>query len=273
MTRHYFENTLVRLHYYKFGRGKQNMLCFHGYGMHGKQFRVLEEALGSKYTFYGFDLFFHKETKLQDQSLPAVRKGIGKKELAHLIEEFCKRHLIDRFSVIGYSMGTHYSTAITEELPELIDEYIVAAPMCLKPGGLVTFFSKNKGGNKILEKIALSEKALIGLLKLSKKLNIIDTSAYDILYKEIDTPELRFNFYANFTYLRFLETNEQRLLSSIIAHNIKSIFIFGSRDKNFPPGTGDALISKLPDAQKVILNESHQMINQNFAVALSGLLL
>ncbi len=273
MTGHYFENALAKLHYYKFGNGAQSMLCFHGYGMHGKQFRVLDESLGLKYTFYGFDLFFHKETKLQDQSVPAVKKGIAKKELAAFIKDFCAHEHIERFSVIGYSMGTHYATAIAEELPEIINEYIVAAPMCLKPGALIAFFSKNKTGNKILERLALSEKALTGLLKMSKRLKFIDQSGYNILFKEINTPELRFNFYANFTYLRFLGTDESRLLKMLDEHSIKSIFIFGSRDKNFPTGTGDAFISRLKNTEILVLNESHQMINQNFASKLSGLLI
>ena len=271
MTGHYFENALVKLHYYKFGSGRQNMLCFHGYGMHGKQFTILEESLGSKYTFYGFDLFFHKETKLKDQSLAAVKKGITKTELADFIRDFCRHESIEHFSVIGYSMGTHYATAITEELPEMVDEYIVAAPMCLEPGALITFFSRNKAGNKILEKFALSEKALPTLLKLTKRLRFIDASAYKILYHEVNTPELRFNFYANFTYLRFLETNETRLLQVLATQNIKSIFIFGKHDKNFPRGK-DTFILALKHAEIVVLNESHQMINQNFASKLSGLL-
>src|ERR1700753_3425540 len=102
MTQHYFENELVNLHYYKFGNGPKAMLCFHGYGMHGKQFKLLEVPLGDKYTFYGFDLFFHKETKLQDQSLQTIQKGISKKQLVAFIEQFCKFENIDRFSVIGY---------------------------------------------------------------------------------------------------------------------------------------------------------------------------
>ena len=61
------------------------MLCaFHGYGMHGKQFKLLEGSLGEHYTFYGFDLFFHKETQLKDQSLAAIQKGISKKALVDL---------------------------------------------------------------------------------------------------------------------------------------------------------------------------------------------
>ncbi len=273
MTQHYFENDLISLHYYKFGEGPQNMLCFHGYGMHGKQFKILGPVLGSKYTFWGFDLFFHKETKLKDQSLPAVKKGISKKELADLIVDFCNHEGIDRFSVIGYSMGTHFATIIAEELASRIDEYIVAAPSCLKPGNLITFFSKNKAGNKILEKMALSETALTRLLKLLHRLKIINAEAYDILYREIGTPELRFNFYACFTYLRFLETDETRLLNALQQQNIKSIFIFGKRDKSFPPGIGQPFTNQLRDAKVVILNEGHEMIKKDFATVLTDLLL
>jgi pimeloyl-ACP methyl ester carboxylesterase len=154
MTSHYFENSLVKLHYYKYGNGPNAMLCFHGYGMHGKQFRILEEKLGAKYTFYGFDLFFHKETKLVDQSLEHIKRGISKIELAEFFMQFCAHEHIGKFSVIGYSMGTHYATAIAEQLAHRINEYIVAAPSALNPGVLIRFFSTNKIGNKILEKLA-----------------------------------------------------------------------------------------------------------------------
>ena len=117
MTQHYFENDLVNLHYYKFGAGPKAMLCFHGYGMHGKQFKLLEGSLGEKYTFYGFDLFFHKETKLKDQSLAAIQKGITKKELVDLIEEFCKFENIEpllRYRVFhGYSLCDRYNRGNT----------------------------------------------------------------------------------------------------------------------------------------------------------------
>lgn len=274
MTQHYFENQLVKLHYYQFGNGTQTMLCFHGYGMHGKQFRLLEDtALASKYTFYGFDLFFHKETKLHDQSLKAVKKGISKKEFAGLINEFCEDQHIQRFSVMGYSMGTHYATVMTEEMPERIDGYIAVSPSCLNPGRLIKFFSKNKLGNKLLEKLTLSEKALFNMLTWARRLRFIDKTGYDILHKEIGTAELRFNFYASFTYLRYFETDEPRLAAVLNEQKIKSIFIFGKRDMMFPPGIGKKLLKDLYQAEVIILDENHEMINQNFVSALLAALL
>jgi pimeloyl-ACP methyl ester carboxylesterase len=274
MTEYYFENALVNLHYYKFGKGEQKMLCFHGYGMHGKQFKLFEHAmLGTKYTFYGFDLFFHKQTELKDQTLEAVKKGINKKELAGLISDFCDHEQIDRFSVIGYSMGSHYATAVIEELADRIDEYIVLAPSCLNPGVLTTYFSKNRTGNKLLEKLTLSEKALTNMLKLGKRLRFLDKVGYEILSKEFGTSQLRFNFYACFTYLRFLETDENRLLHALTEKNIKSIFIFGKRDMMYPAKIGNAFIKKLNQAHVIILDENHEMINANFVSKLSDLLL
>ncbi|MES2453940.1 MAG: alpha/beta hydrolase [Bacteroidota bacterium] len=273
MTSHYFEHPFIKLHYYKFGNGPQHMLCFHGFGMHGKQFRLLEEQLGDHYTFWGFDLLFHKDTVLKNQSLATVKEGLKKSQLAELIADFCRHEGIKSFSVIGYSMGSHYATVVVEELPEMVKEYIVAAPSSLNPGRLIRFFGKGKTGNKILEKLMLSEKATLNLLSVFKKLRLIDAVGRDILFKEVGTPELRFALYACFTYLRLLETDEAKLIRSLTTYNIKSIFIFGKRDRNYLPSIGKAFFSKYKPSEIVILDENHEMINQNFASRLAALLL
>ncbi len=272
MTEHFFENELVKMHYYKFGNGPKPMLCFHGYGMHGKQFRVLTAHLGEQYTFYGFDLFFHKQTKLNDQSISSVRKGISKKELAALFIDFCKALQIETFSVIAYSMGSFYASTLVEEIPQSIDEFIVAAPSSLKPGQTVTFLSSNKLGNKMLERLALSNNGMTGFLSLLKRIKVIDQKAYEILFREIATPELRFNFFACSTYMRFLKLDEQKFVNQLNQYPIKSIFIFGERDKSYPASIGKHIITQLKSTKQLVIDENHDMINQNFAQHLATLL-
>ena len=273
MTDHYFENDFVKLHYYVFGEGAQPMLCFHGFGMHGKQFKSLEAALGKKYTFYGFDLFFHKQTLLHNQSLNAVKTGITKQQLAQMIADFCTYKNIGRFSVIGYSMGTHYATVVTEEMSHRIDEYIMAAPSSVNPGRLITFFSKNKFGNRLLQRLALSRKALINMLDFTRRAGFIDDVGRKILYNEIATEQLRFNFYACFTYLRFLGTDEDKLIKVLTENHIRSIFIFGRRDRMFPPAIGKSFFKKFKQAEVLVLDADHEMINTDFVNALAGLLI
>lgn len=272
MTNHYFSNDLVVMHYYQFGSGPKSMFCFHGYGMHGRQFRVLEESMGDQYTFYGFDLFFHKETKLRDQSIAAVNKGITKAELGALIKEFCETAGVERFSILAYSMGSHYATSLVEEISERIEELFVAAPSSLKPGRIITFLSSNRLGNKMLKRMALSDNAMTGLLSALKKTRIIDQKAYDILLREISSPELRFSFYACVSYMRFLKLDADKFVAQLNQHHIRSVFIFGERDITYPPSIGRVLIPKIKLARQIVIDENHDMINRNFAEVLSGLL-
>jgi pimeloyl-ACP methyl ester carboxylesterase len=269
MTDHYFSNDLVDMHYYKFGRGPKIMLCFHGYGMHGRQFRILEETMSDKYTFYGFDLFFHKKTLLKDQSVGAVRKGISKSQLAGLFNDFCEKTSIERFSIVAYSMGSHYATSLVEEMAERIDELFIAAPSSLKPGRIITFLSSNRFGNKMLERMALSDKGMTRLLSVLKRTKIIDQKGYDILFKEVSSPDLRFSFYACASYMRFLKIDAAKFVARLNDHRIRSVFIFGKRDLNYPPETGQAILRKINLARQLIIDENHDMINRNFANLLS----
>lgn len=249
------------------------MLCFHGYGMHGKQFAILEPFLGERYTFYGFDLFFHKETRLNDPSLEFVKRGLSKSELAQLVVDFCLHVGIGSFSVLSYSMGTHYATALVEKLPERINEYIATAPSCLKPGAIITFLSTNKLGNRLLEKLILSDQGMFRLLKFCRKMGFVDDKGQEILHREIATPELRFSFYACATYLRGLRTDFPRLIDVLNQPHIKSIFIFGKRDSMFPPSIGRKTLAKIPAAKIIVLDENHEMIKHSFAQALTPELL
>lgn len=272
MTDHFFENEFIKLHYYRFGSGPKNMLCFHGFGMHGKQFKILNDLLGHRYTFWGFDLPFHKETKLKDDSLAALRKGFTKTQLADIIFQFCEHEKIDKYSVIGYSMGSHYATVLVEEMPERIEEYIVAAPSSLHPGNIVRFFSRNKIGNKILESLILNEKATFSLLKLIHKLGFVDEEIKSILLAEVATPELRKALYGCFTALKGVETDQDKLIKNLVQHQIKSIFVFGLRDKNYLPKIGEEFFKKYKPNQVVLLDRNHEMIDENFAKELYQIL-
>lgn len=272
MTNHYFSNDLVDLHYYRFGTGPKNMFCFHGYGMHGRQFTLLKEALGEQYTFYGFDLLFHQKTVLRDQSANALKKGIPKSQLAALFKEFCEMAGIDRFSILAYSMGSYYATSLVEEMPEHIEELFIAAPASLKTGKIITFLGMNRLGNKVFEWLALSDTAMADFLSVLKKTKIINKKAYDILYKEVSSPELRFSFYACVSYMRFLTINQEKFIAKLNYHQIKSVFIFGKQDSNYPPSIGRTIVPKINLARQLMIDENHDMINRKFTSVLSGLL-
>ena len=260
MTDHFFHHSLVNLHYYRFGHGPKAMLCFHGLGMHGKQFTVLERELGDAYTFYGFDLFFHKETVLNNNDLSLIKKGITQADLTALFVDFCREEQVQRFSIMSYSMGTFYAAALMQHIPERIEEAFLIAPTILKTPKLLDFLANNSLANLFFEKLLLSENGLKVLLKTCLNLRVVDKNNYEILYREIATAQLRFNFYANVTYLKHLDVNYSQLAKSINKAGIACYFIFGSRDKSIPPGTASKLLPMLKTAKMIILNEGHDLV-------------
>lgn len=272
MTAHFFNHKLVNLHYYRFGNGPKTMLCFHGYGMHGKQFFVLKEKLGDEYTFYGFDLFFHKETMLHDQSIEQVKRGISKIDYCELITAFCAHQAIDRFSVIGYSLGTHYASVLAEKEAQRIDELFILAPSFLKILPILQVFSKNVVANLAFRKLFLSERGIEMVLSVCKKVGVIDLKSHGILSKEMATPQLRFAFYANVTYLRYLQAKQSDLIETLNDNKVKCHFIFGERDKMYPQHLADVMISKLNFASKTTLDEDHDMVNKNLPAKIYDLM-
>ena len=260
MTDHFFNHPLVNLHYYRFGKGPKSMLCFHGLGMHGKQFTVLEKELGDEYTFYGFDLFFHKETVLNNNDLSLIKKGISKADLTALFVDFCMQEQIQRFSIMSYSMGTFYAAALMQYIPNRIEEAFMIAPTILKTPRVLDFLANNTLANLFFEKLLLSENGLKALLKTCLKLRVVDKNNYEILYREIATAQLRFNFYANVTYLKHLDVHYRQLADSINSAGIACYFIFGVRDKSIPPRTAGKLLPMLSTAKKIIVDEGHDLV-------------
>ncbi len=265
MTSHFFNHQIVNLHYYRFGEGSKVMLCFHGYGMHGRQFKWLREKFGSEYTFYGFDLFFHEQTELKDNAIPNIKKGLRKDEFCEIMRAFCLEQSIQHFSVMAYSLGTNYAMVMAESKLFNIEEIFLMAPAFLKIPPVFKVLARNKLANLFFRKVLLSENGVKVMLNFSRGIGVIDSKNHEILKKEMATPSLRFAFYATVTYLRFLVPVRQNLIASLNEQAIKCFFIFGERDHMFPHHIGDEMIAALKFAQKIVLDEDHDLVNANLA--------
>lgn len=272
MTAQFFNHHLVNLHYYQFGNGPKAMLCFHGYGMHGKQFAVLAAAFGNDYTFYGFDLFFHQQTLLHNQSISAVKKGLAKADLCNLMNDFCQAKNIDRYSIMSYSLGTHYATVLAEAQAYRIEQLFILAPAFLNVFKPFKVLARNTVANFAFRKLFLSRNGVRITLGICKRVGFLDEKNYQILNKELLTPQLRFAFYANVTYLRFLQPKLDSLIQALNENEVRSFFIFGGRDRMYPERLADDLLPRLKFAHKIVLDEDHDMVNQNLPARLSQLM-
>lgn len=254
------ENTL---HYYEYGSGTQLLLAFHGFGMRGTQFKVFEESLGKKYKIISFDLFFHGETKLIDDSVLKVRKGLQSKIFAQQINGFLNTNYpeVDKVSLLSYSLGTRMALCLIENLPNRITNAYLIAPDGIEPNKLLKLGGKNILVNRIFHKLVYSPKTVHFLLNTLLKLKYIDASLHRILKAEFGTTETRLACYNTITYYAQLYFDKKKIADYINKHQLNCHLYFGKKDKLFPSSIGERFGKLLNEPNLHIFDEGHELVN------------
>lgn len=240
---------LGKAHFHEYGTGQKPMLAFHGYGMTGKQFHVLEQSIIPQYHIYGFDHFFHGESKLDGWTEQQILAGMPKTMVRSYMEEWFKLYGRQRFSVMGYSIGANIALILVEEYAELIDEVILMAPDGLAVFKGFQFILHNKLGRGIFRMATKSKWLAPFIIKSLKKLRFIDESLYHIAYNEIDTEQKRLDTYYTLNLIRLLKPDVKHIAQQINRHKIKCMLIFGKHDLLFPKSAAMPFLRMLDDAE------------------------
>ena len=239
------------LSYHEYGSGTALLLAFHGFGMRGTQFKVLEASLGKKYKIISFDLFFHGETILQDCDLKKIRKGLQPVFFSKQIKQFLETLFpeVERVSLLSYSLGTRMVLALIEQMPERIASAYLIAPDGIEPNKLLKLGGANFLVNRLFYRLVYSP-------------NYIDAPIYRILQAEFGTFDNRLTCYNTITYYGTLSFDRNRIANHINENNIEVHLYFGKMDKLFPSQIGErfAKLLNLPNIH--LFDEGHELVNE-----------
>jgi len=245
------------------------MLAFHGFGMKGTQFSVLENAFAQRYTIYSFDLFFHGQTELLDSSLDVIRKGLSSSEFGGYIAEFIQKMGFEKVSLLSYSMGALMALSVIECLPWQVENAFFIAPDGIRPNKLLQLGSGNPIINRIFYKLVYSPKTVGWILDSLLKLRYIDDSLHRILQGEFGTEATRLTCYQAITYHASLRFNKTKLAAIINKNRINTYFYFGKTDRLFPPSIGYEFSAMLENTSLNILNTGHELVNKELSELIS----
>jgi len=246
---------LGKIHYYKYGSGNRPMLAFHGYGMTGRQFEVLQKSVLTQYQVYSFDHFFHGETKLDNWTEQQILQGAPKALLQHYLEAWFAKYGRQRISLMAYSIGANIALVLLEKYAEWIDEVILMAPDGLSVYKGFNFLMHKPLGQYLFKKVTKNKWLAPGVLKTLRKIRFIDSSLYKIAYSEMDTEQKRLDVYYTLNLIKRLQPDVDKITALINQHYIKCRLIFGQYDMLFPRSSAASFIGKLnnPDVHEVPL--------------------
>lgn len=251
---------LGKVHFHEYGTGKKPMLAFHGYGMTGKQFNVLERSVLTEYHIYGFDHFFHGESALNDWTEEQILAGMPRKMVRAYVDEWFKVYGEQRFSLMAYSIGANLALILVEEFAHLIDDIILMAPDGLLVYKGFHFLLNKPAGKYFFGRVSKSKWLAPAMLKVLKGSGRIDKSLYKIAYNEIDTAKKRLDVYYTLNLLRLLTPDMEKVTRMINQHPIKCRLIFGKYDRLFPLSGATNFISRLNEVKVDEVSLGHWLV-------------
>jgi pimeloyl-ACP methyl ester carboxylesterase len=216
-------------HFLRFGSGTQVLLAFHGFGLDKESFLSLEEKLGSDYTIYSFDLFFHGQSYWANKDTP-----LEKEDLVRMISSFLAYFEVQHFSLITYSLGGKFGLCIAEAFASKLDRLIMVA----SDGFVISLWYRFATGytlaRQVLKFLVFSPKLYFGFTSLLNKLRIIPHATIRFAELNMSTRSLRRKVYLSWVVFRKLHVDTNMLCESLNRHDITVEFYFGDKDFLIP---------------------------------------
>lgn len=250
----------VQLEFEVFGNGEKPLLCFHGFNRSPWDYRVFEKELGSIYTFYSFYLFFYGESRVIEKD------SITKKEFRELLLKFLDEQKIEKFSVMGFSLGGRLALMLTELFPERIEEVFLLAPDGLKKNSWHHQGLSSIAGRRLFKYLVESPVFFFKIASVLKKRKLIPESLYNFALFHMENEEKRKKVYNVWMAMRKLIPDLKKIFQAAKEYALQIHIIFGKYDKVIP----HKILVPLPEhlqgkIVKHIWNSGHFLLNEKGA--------
>ncbi|WP_460671372.1 alpha/beta fold hydrolase [Larkinella ripae] len=230
-------------------------MAFHGIGQDHRAFEPLARALEGRYALYAFDLFFHgaNPPEVADDVLtkPAYRD---------LIQAFLDQHRINRFAVLGFSMGGRFALATAEAFASQIDELILLAPDGITVSPWYRMATSTGFGRRIFRYLLKHMPLLHRLGHFFLSVGFINRSALKFAKNTLSTPEQRESVYNSWVYFRKLHFNYQALGTLFNQQPMRIRFFVGYHDQILPVSFLTPLTRRLHSYELTVLKTGHNRL-------------
>jgi pimeloyl-ACP methyl ester carboxylesterase len=249
---HFFEDPKALLHYSEYGEGKKVILCFHGFGQTSSHFHELEEVMKEEYKIYNFDLFYHGQSFWHQKD-----KAISKDYWASMIARFLKEKRIDKFSLLGFSMGGKFALSIFESFPDKIEKIILIAPDGIKTSFWYSLATYPVGARFFFRRIILKPNLYFNIVKFLRFFRIVDAGLLRFANTQMITKEQRRRVYYTWIVFKELKFNMNKIAALFIQHQVKLEMFLGMHDKIITEKNMNMLLHKLNQYDMHLLEAGH----------------
>lgn len=263
----FLSNSEYTLPYRIYGQGSQALLAFHGFGRSREDFRIFETELGGVFTIYSFDLPYHQQAHVS----PDAKNPAFTMETIHdLLSILCRERNIDRFSVMGYSLGGKIALGCLEVMGDRIDHAILLAPDGLKINPFYFIGTRTLLGSFLFKSIIHHPGLLLKTGNLLEKLKLLNPKINHFVKHHMDTvPKRRRVFQVWMLYRKFIPDLKQ-IAQHVNRQHIQLFLFFGHYDSVIPVRLSDNLIRFLQNKEVLhIIRHGHKLLEKHEEISVT----
>lgn|ERR1019366_7692949 len=257
--------------YKLFGSGSEYLLAFHGFGRESDDFKIFEKTLGEKYTIVAINLYHHGNSMYPNERM--FENQITKKEFIAHIEQLLTQLKIDRFSIMGYSLGGRVALTCVQFFYKRINRIILIAPDGLKISYSNNFITGTTIGKNFIKWLVKNpEKFFNGVNKLHRY-KILNNRLRRMINFHFETHEKRVLLRNVISSFKNIVPNLNQITRHINKYHIEIVMIFGQHDFIIPIKLGKRFLKKIKSKKEMhIIDASHNILTENASKTLSELI-
>ncbi len=257
----FLSNSEYTLPYRVYGHGSKSLIAFHGFGRSGEDFREFGEDLCDSFTLYAFDLPYHGKAEVHSKSaLPALTMS----QLETLILAFCKEKNINRFSLMGYSLGGKVALACAQVLPDRVDHLWLLAPDGLKINPFYWMGTRSWVGSLLFKSIIRHPALLLITGNILEKTGLLNPKINHFVRHHMDTVPKRSRVFQVWMLFRKCWPDLKIIGQNINTKNIRLQMFFGLYDSVIPPRMAQKLVHYLKDKEVLnVIRHGHKLMEKH----------
>lgn len=240
--------------YRKVGNGPAVLLAFHGFGQDHTAFSPLETATGNRFTLYSIDLFFHGNSRYTGTGT------LTKTNWRQLIDHFLQAQAIDRFSLMGFSLGGRFALATAEAFPDRLDQLLLIAPDGITFNQWYWLATESRLGRWLFRYTLRHLSLLTSLGHTLTALGLLNRTVMRFAEIALATPEQRTLVYQSWVQFRQIRSDSTLIANLLNNKRIRVRFFTGAFDRIVPASYILPLTQQLRHYELTVLKTGHNRL-------------
>ncbi len=260
MELYYIKSGNNKLAYRKYGNGKEALLTFHGFGQDSTHYAGFAKATETRFTLYSIDLFFHGNSIWRNRDQP-----LGEKVWFSLMETLLHRHHIQRFSLVGYSLGGKLALLTCLHFASRINKLILIAPDGIKTNLWYSLATYPYAIRKAFRKTVNRPATFFLLIKVFRRIGLLDKGVARFAKGQMHTRPRRYRVYATWMVNRKIRPDLKKLADLINEYEIETEMYLGKYDRIITGKNMEKWLSTLKNHRLTILESGHNTLIDDVA--------